>query len=200
MKASLRLLAILAAATVLPAAAQNLFTYQGADRMDKIAAAAKKEGTLTLYTTIAEKDLPAIIKPFEQKYGVKVAHGAPHDKWCRQRPCPRNRPEIRREVMQFAPRRWRRVARKMQQGGGIPVQKDSAGLGLGPKGVAIRHPRGVGQAFTRRGERRTLPKTTPSCSTEMAREAGLKPRTTMVRHVVHQRAARRRPPFFRGSG
>lgn len=34
--------------------------------------AAKKEGTLTLYTTIAEKDLPAIIKPFEEKYGIKV--------------------------------------------------------------------------------------------------------------------------------
>ena len=73
MKASLRLLATLAAATILPGAAQNLFIYQGADRMDKIAAAAKKEGTLTLYTTIAEKDLPAIIKPFEQKYGVKVS-------------------------------------------------------------------------------------------------------------------------------
>src|SRR6185436_277478 len=35
-------------------------------------AAAKKEGALTLYTTIAEKDLPTIIKPFESKYGVKV--------------------------------------------------------------------------------------------------------------------------------
>ncbi len=34
--------------------------------------AAKKEGTLTLYTTIAEKDLPTLIKPFESKYGVKV--------------------------------------------------------------------------------------------------------------------------------
>jgi iron(III) transport system substrate-binding protein len=34
--------------------------------------AAKKEGTLTLYTTIAEKDLPAIIKPFEDRYGIKV--------------------------------------------------------------------------------------------------------------------------------
>jgi iron(III) transport system substrate-binding protein len=33
---------------------------------------AKKEGGLTLYTTIAEKDLPTIIKPFEQKYGIKV--------------------------------------------------------------------------------------------------------------------------------
>lgn len=35
-------------------------------------AAAKKEGALTLYTTIAEKDLPTLIKPFESKYGVKV--------------------------------------------------------------------------------------------------------------------------------
>jgi iron(III) transport system substrate-binding protein len=68
-----RYLAALAAAIVLPAAAQtNLFTYAGADRMDRIVAAAKKEGTLTLYTTIAEKDLPAIVKPFEDKYGVKV--------------------------------------------------------------------------------------------------------------------------------
>jgi iron(III) transport system substrate-binding protein len=36
------------------------------------AAAAKKEGALTLYTTIAEKDLPTLIRPFEAKYGVKV--------------------------------------------------------------------------------------------------------------------------------
>ena len=36
------------------------------------AAAAKKEAALTLYTTIAEKDLPTIVKPFEAKYGVKV--------------------------------------------------------------------------------------------------------------------------------
>src|SRR3954464_38711 len=49
-----------------------LADYQGADRMDRIVAAAKKEGTLTLYTTFAEKDQPALIKPFESKYGVKV--------------------------------------------------------------------------------------------------------------------------------
>jgi iron(III) transport system substrate-binding protein len=56
-----------------PALAQSpLATYQGADRMDKLVAAAKKEGTLTLYTTIAEKDLPTLIKPFEAKYGIKV--------------------------------------------------------------------------------------------------------------------------------
>ena len=50
----------------------NLATYEGADRMDRIVAAAKKEGALTLYTTIAEKDLPILIKPFETKYGIKV--------------------------------------------------------------------------------------------------------------------------------
>jgi iron(III) transport system substrate-binding protein len=72
MKNFLPLLASLALAASLPAGAQNLFAYDGPDRMDRIAAAAKKEGELTLYTTIAEKDLPAIVKPFEQKYGVKV--------------------------------------------------------------------------------------------------------------------------------
>jgi iron(III) transport system substrate-binding protein len=49
-----------------------LATYEGADRLEKIVAAAKKEGALTLYTTIAEKDLPTLIKPFETKYGIKV--------------------------------------------------------------------------------------------------------------------------------
>ena len=50
----------------------TLFDYTGADRMQRIAAAAKKEGSLTMYTTFAEKDQPALIKPFEAKYGVKV--------------------------------------------------------------------------------------------------------------------------------
>ena len=72
MKSVLRILGGIAAAAVLPVAAQNLYGYEGADRMDKIVAAAKKEGTMTLYTTIAEKDLPAIIGPFEKKYGIKV--------------------------------------------------------------------------------------------------------------------------------
>jgi len=73
MKPTLQRIACLVAALALPpAAAQDLFNYSGADRMEKIAAAARKEGTLTLYTTIAEKDLPTIVKPFEQKYGIKV--------------------------------------------------------------------------------------------------------------------------------
>src|SRR5258705_7423908 len=55
-----------------PAGAQSLFDYSGLDRMEKIAAAAKKEGSVTMYTTFAEKDQPALINPFEAKYGVKV--------------------------------------------------------------------------------------------------------------------------------
>jgi len=42
-----------------------------AQATDRIAAA-KKEGTLTLYTTIAEKDLPTLLKPFESRYGITV--------------------------------------------------------------------------------------------------------------------------------
>jgi len=61
-----------AACVALASQAQSLATYEGADRMEKIVAAAKKEGELTLYTTIAEKDLPAIIGPFEKKTGIKV--------------------------------------------------------------------------------------------------------------------------------
>jgi iron(III) transport system substrate-binding protein len=66
------LAAAAACLAALPLAAQSLNDYAGADRMDQIVAAAKKEGTLTLYTTIAEKDLPTIVKPFEDKYGIKV--------------------------------------------------------------------------------------------------------------------------------
>jgi iron(III) transport system substrate-binding protein len=33
---------------------------------------AQHEGALTLYTTIAEKDLPTLIQPFESKYSIKV--------------------------------------------------------------------------------------------------------------------------------
>ena len=53
-------------------APSQLATYEGPDRMERLAAAAKKEGSVTIYTTIAEKDLPTLIKPFEAKYGVKV--------------------------------------------------------------------------------------------------------------------------------
>ena len=42
-----------------------------AQRVDPVAAA-KKEGSLTVYTTIAEKDWPTLVKPFESRYGIKI--------------------------------------------------------------------------------------------------------------------------------
>jgi iron(III) transport system substrate-binding protein len=72
-------LALLIAALAGAAAAQpkgapdaSLLQYQGPDRAERLLAAAKKEGSFTFYTTIAEKDLPTIIVPFEKKYGIKV--------------------------------------------------------------------------------------------------------------------------------
>jgi iron(III) transport system substrate-binding protein len=62
MKIALRWVLGWAAVLALPAAAQT----------PSLVDAAKKEGTLTFYTTIAEKDLPVIVQPFEKKYGIKV--------------------------------------------------------------------------------------------------------------------------------
>ena len=74
MKNSMKPIVVLTACGFLAcsAAAQTLFDYSGADRMERIVAAAKKEGRLTMYTTFAEKDQPTLIQPFEAKYGVKV--------------------------------------------------------------------------------------------------------------------------------
>ena len=46
--------------------------YEGPDRLARIATAARREGSLNLYTTIAEKDLATLVDPFEAKYGVEV--------------------------------------------------------------------------------------------------------------------------------
>ncbi len=74
MKAFARMVAALAAAVSVGAAMADapLFDYQGPDRMDRIVAAAKKEGALTFYTTIAERDLRPIVDPFEKRYGIQV--------------------------------------------------------------------------------------------------------------------------------
>ena len=50
----------------------SLLRYQGADRVQKAAVAAQKEGALTLYTSFAEKDLPPLLGAFEKRYGIKV--------------------------------------------------------------------------------------------------------------------------------
>ncbi|HMH17826.1 MAG TPA: extracellular solute-binding protein [Burkholderiales bacterium] len=74
MKNSKKPIAVLAACGLIAcsAGAQTLFEYSGTDRTAKIVAAAKKEGAFTMYTTFAPRDQPALIGPFEAKYGIKV--------------------------------------------------------------------------------------------------------------------------------
>lgn len=61
-----------------PALAQTAATlsdiagYQGADRTQKLVDGAKKEGTLTVYTSAPVDDMKILSDAFEQKYGVKV--------------------------------------------------------------------------------------------------------------------------------
>jgi iron(III) transport system substrate-binding protein len=58
-----------------PAAAgpnDAIYMYKGADRDQKLVDAAKKEGTLTLYTSLATNESMPLTSAFEKKYGVKV--------------------------------------------------------------------------------------------------------------------------------
>jgi len=69
------LIALLAFAAALPALAQpspGLATYTGVDRAERILAEAKKEGSLTLYTTFAAYNLEKVAAEFERRYGVKI--------------------------------------------------------------------------------------------------------------------------------
>lgn len=73
-------LALLAAwALAVPAPAQsadptaeNLASHVGTDRMAKLVAGAKKEGSVVLYSSAAMDDMAAIIAAFEKKHGIKV--------------------------------------------------------------------------------------------------------------------------------
>ena len=65
-------------AIALPAAAQGgrgmeaLSGYDKPDRDQVLAAGAKKEGALTIYTSAQSKDMGPLVEAFEKKYGVKV--------------------------------------------------------------------------------------------------------------------------------
>ena len=50
----------------------ELATYTGADRTERLIAGAKREGTLTLYTSAAVEDMAAVTAAFQKKYGVGV--------------------------------------------------------------------------------------------------------------------------------
>ena len=56
------------------AAADNseIYSYKGADRVERLVAKAREEGTLTLYTSMATTESGPLALAFEKKYGVKV--------------------------------------------------------------------------------------------------------------------------------
>ena len=64
---------MVASAQVKPGAtAADVANYAGADRMQKLIAGAKKEGTLSIYTSLQQADIGKLGAAFEKKYGVKV--------------------------------------------------------------------------------------------------------------------------------
>ena len=50
----------------------DIATYQGADRSQKLLEGAKKEGTLTIYSSATVEDMTALTTAFTKKYGVKT--------------------------------------------------------------------------------------------------------------------------------
>jgi iron(III) transport system substrate-binding protein len=55
-----------------PAAVAAIAQYDGPDRMQRLIEGAKREGELTLYTSLTVDDMAVINGAFEKKYGVKV--------------------------------------------------------------------------------------------------------------------------------
>lgn len=54
------------------AAVSALAQYSGADRQQRLIDGARREGELTLYTSLTQEDMAIINGAFEKKYGVKV--------------------------------------------------------------------------------------------------------------------------------
>jgi iron(III) transport system substrate-binding protein len=50
----------------------EIAAYAGTDRVERLVAGAKKEGTVTLYTSANVDDMTVVTAAFEKKYGVKV--------------------------------------------------------------------------------------------------------------------------------
>jgi iron(III) transport system substrate-binding protein len=66
--------ALLAALLPGPATAQgaDILSYQGADREQRLIEQARKEGTVSLYTSLAPTESQPMAEAFEKKYGIKV--------------------------------------------------------------------------------------------------------------------------------
>lgn len=72
---SMAILAVLGFLGVAPTSAlaqADIATYQGADRAQRVLDGAKKEGTLTIYTSATVDDMKALTAAFEKKYGIKT--------------------------------------------------------------------------------------------------------------------------------
>src|SRR5689334_12889907 len=52
--------------------APAIYTDQGADREQRLIAAARKEGSVTFYTSMQTQESGPLSKAFEAKYGIKV--------------------------------------------------------------------------------------------------------------------------------
>jgi len=65
-------LVALTCASVLAQSFSELALDDSPGRAQRLAAAAKKEGTLTLYTSIPEKDMAVLTADFDRRYGVRV--------------------------------------------------------------------------------------------------------------------------------
>src|SRR5260370_39983382 len=57
------------------AANREIYLYQGADRAQKLVSRAKKEGDLSLYTTMTPEDASPMMAAFEEKRGIKARMG-----------------------------------------------------------------------------------------------------------------------------
>jgi iron(III) transport system substrate-binding protein len=62
----------LAAAQGRVSTAADISAYAGPDRTERLMAGAKKEGTVTVYTSANVDDMAVLTSAFEKKYGVKV--------------------------------------------------------------------------------------------------------------------------------
>ena len=51
---------------------QSLPKYDGPDRMDRLAAAAKREGEVTIYTSTPVEDIKVLTDAFERRYGIRT--------------------------------------------------------------------------------------------------------------------------------
>src|ERR1700730_7715155 len=55
-----------------PAPNDAIYMYRGADRDQQLLAQARKEGALTLYTSLSTNESVPLTAAFEKKYGIKV--------------------------------------------------------------------------------------------------------------------------------